>query len=106
MELELLSSNYFPRAGAGAFRLQYFLPEVELEHLGSEIFQRARAGAYKLQTFLPKLELELRVLDKNVGAKSGAAEVMFQSNLETHIKFFSSSNIFLVVITTIILLSN
>ena len=64
---------------------------MELELLGSEIFQRAGAGAYKLQTFLTKLELELGVLDKNVGAKSGAAKVMFQINLETHINFFSSN---------------
>ena len=52
-ELELFSSNYSPRAGAGAFRLQYFLPELELELFGSEFFQKAGAGAYKLQAFLP-----------------------------------------------------
>ena len=50
--------------------------------MGSEIFHRAGAGAYKLQTFIP--ELELRVLDKNVGAKRGAAKVIFQIILETH----------------------
>ena len=66
--------------------LQYFLPELELELLGSEIFQRA--GAYKLQNFLPELELELRVLDKNVGAKSQAAKVVFQIYLETHLKLY------------------
>ena len=76
LKLELFSSNYSPRAGAGALRLQYLLPELELELLGSEIFHRAAAGAYKLQTFLPELELELRV-----GAKSGATKVMFQNNL-------------------------
>ena len=103
LELELFSSNYSPRAGAGAFRLQYLLPELELELLGSEIFHRA--GAYKLQTFLPELELELRVLDKNVGAKRGAAKVMFQINLNTHLKLYFS-NIFLVNITTSILMSN
>ena len=43
-ELELFSSNYFPRAGAGAFRLQYLLPELELELLGSETFHRAGSG--------------------------------------------------------------
>ena len=48
LELELFSSNYSPRAGAGAFRLQFLLPELELELLGSEFFQRAGAGAYKL----------------------------------------------------------
>ena len=63
-ELELFSSNYFPRAGAGAFWLQYLLPELELELLGSEIFHTAGAGAYKLWTFLLELKLELRVLDK------------------------------------------
>ena len=78
MELELYSSNYSPRVGAGAFRLQYSLPELELELLGSELFHRAGAEAYKLQTFLLELELELRVLYKNVGAKSGADKVMFQ----------------------------
>ena len=71
--------------------------------MGSEIFHRAGSGAYKLQTFLPELELELRVLDKNVGAKSGAAKVMFQINLETHLKL---SNICLVIIRTSILWSN
>ena len=73
--------------------------------MGFEIFQRVGAGAYKLQTFLLELELELRVLDKNVGAKSGAAKVMFQINLETHLKLYFS-NIFLVIITTSILMSN
>ena len=73
--------------------------------MGSAIFHRAGAGAYKLHTFLPELELELRVLDKNVGAKSGAAKVMFQINLETHLELYFS-NIFLVIITTSILLSN
>ena len=61
LELELFSSNYSPRAGAGAFTLQHLLLELELELLGSETFQRAGAGAYKLQTVLPELELELRV---------------------------------------------
>ena len=105
MELELFSSNYSSRAGAGAFRLQYLLPELELEFLGSEFFYRAGAGACKLQTFLPELELELRVLDKNVGAKSGTAKGMFQINLETQLKLYFSI-IFLVIITTSILLSN
>ena len=105
MELELFSSNYSPRAGAEAFRLQYLLPELELELFGSEIFYRAGAGAYNVQTFLPELELELRVLDKNVAAKSGAVYVMFQINLETHLKLYFS-NIFLVIITTSILMSN
>jgi hypothetical protein len=73
--------------------------------LGFKIFDRAGAGAYKLQTFLPELGLELRVLDKNVGAKSGAAKVMLQINLETHLKLYLS-NIFLVIITTSILMSN
>ena len=77
---------------------------MELELLGTDIFHRARARAYKLQTFLPDLELELRVLDVNVGAKSGAAKFMFQINLETNLKLYSS-NIFLVIITTSILLS-
>ena len=98
-----MGSNYYPRAGA--FRLQYLLPELELKLLGSEIFHTAGAGAYKLQTFLPELDLELKVLDKNIGAKSGAAKVMFQINLETHLKLYFS-NIFLVIITTSILLSN
>ena len=88
MELELFSFKYSPRAEAGAFRLQYLLPELELELFGSEIFHRAGAGAYKLKTFLLELELELRVLDKNVGAKSGAAKVMFQINLETNLKLY------------------
>ena len=100
-----MSSNYSPRAGAGAFRLQYLLPELELEHLGSEILHRAGAGAYKLQTFLPELELELKVLDNNAGAKSGAAKVMFLNILETHLKLYFS-NIFLVIMTTSILLSD
>ena len=39
------SSNYFFRAGARAFRLQYLLPELELEILGSEFFHKAGAGA-------------------------------------------------------------
>ena len=39
------------------------LPELELEPLGSGNFHRAGAGAYELQTFLPELQLELRVLD-------------------------------------------
>ena len=62
LELELFSSNYSPRSGAGAFWLQYLLPDLELELLGSETFHRAGAGAYKLPTFLLELELELRVL--------------------------------------------
>ena len=62
LELELFSSNYSLRAGAGAFRLQYLLPALELELLGSEIFHRAEAVAYKLQNFLLELQLELRVL--------------------------------------------
>ena len=75
------------------------LPELELEllHLGSEIFHRALAGSHKLQTFLLELELELRFLVKNVGAKRGAAKVMFQVSLETHLKLYFS-NIFLVII--------
>ena len=56
------------------------LPELELDILGSDIFYRAGAGAYKPQTFLLELDLELRVLDKNVEAKSGAAKVIFQIN--------------------------
>ena len=68
--------------------LQYLLPELELELLGSEFFHRAGAGAYKLQTFLPELELELRVLDKNVGAKSGGAKFINQINLETQLKLY------------------
>ena len=52
--------------------------------MGSEILHRAGAGAYKLQNFLPELELELRVLDKNVAAKYGAAKVMFKISLETY----------------------
>ena len=63
------------------------LPELEMELLGSEIFQRAGAGAYKLQKKFP--ELKLRVLDTNVGAKRGATKVMFQINLETHLKQYS-----------------
>ena len=31
LELELFSSNYSPRAGAVAFRLQFLLPELELK---------------------------------------------------------------------------
>ena len=73
---------------AGDFWLQYLLIELRLDLLGSEIFHRAGAGAYKIQTFLPELELELRVLDTNVGAKSGAVKVMFQINLETHLKLY------------------
>ena len=69
--------------------------------MGSEMFNRAGAGAYKLQTFLQEVELELSVLEKNVGGKSEAG--MFQINLETQLCF---SNIFLVIITTSILLSN
>ena len=42
------------------------LTELELELLGTEIFHRAGAGAYTLKTFLRELELELIVLDKNV----------------------------------------
>ena len=101
--LELFSFNYSLRAGAGAFRLQYLLPEMDLELMGSEILKRA--GAYKLQTFLPELELELRVLDKNVGSKSGTAKVIFQIYLETHLKLYFSI-FFLVIITTSILMSN
>ena len=59
------------------------LPELELELLGSEFFHRAGAGAYKLKTFFPELELELIVLDKNIGAKSGAAKFMFQELTRT-----------------------
>ena len=83
------------------------LPELELELLGSEIFLRAGAGASKLQTFLPELQLELRVLDtkKSVGAKSGAAKVMFQLNLDTNLKLYFS-NSFLAFIITSILMSN
>jgi hypothetical protein len=84
LELELFSSNYSPRA----FRIQYLLPELKLGLWG---FHRAGAGAYKLQTCLPELERELRVLGKNVGAKSGAAKVMFQINLEPQLKLFFSS---------------
>ena len=64
------------------------LPELKLELLGSEIFHRAGAGAYNLQTFLLELELELRVLVKNVEAKSGVVKVMFQVSLETHLKLY------------------
>ena len=60
------------------------LPELELELLGSETFDRAGAGAYKLQTFLLELELELRVVVEIVGAKSGAAKIMFHVILKTH----------------------
>ena len=86
--MELFSSNYSPRAGAGALRLQYLLPELQLELLGSEIFHRAGAGAYKLPTSFLELELEPRVLVKYVGAKSGAGKVMFQVSLETHLKLY------------------
>ena len=78
---------------------------TELEFIGSENFNRAGAGAYKLQTFLPEVELELRSLDKNVGVKSVANKIMFQIYLETHLKLYFS-NIFPVIITTNILLSN
>ena len=105
MELQLFSPNYSPRAGAGAFRLEYLLLELEQELLGSEIFHRARAGANKHQTFLLELELELRVLDKNVEAKSGTAKVMFQIYLETQLKLYFS-NVFHVIIKTSILMSN
>ena len=73
--------------------------------MGSEIFHRAGAGAYKLFTLFPEIELEQIYLDKNVGAKSGAAKVTFQINLETHLKMYFS-NICLVIITNSILLSN
>ena len=73
--------------------------------MGSEFFHRAGAGAYKLQTFLPELELELRVLDQNVGAKSRAAKFRFQINLETQVKLYIS-NIILGIITISILMSN
>ena len=53
------------------------LLKMKLELLGSEIFHRAGAGAYKPQTFILELELEQRVLVSNVGAKSGAAKVKF-----------------------------
>ena len=94
--MELFSSNYSPRAVAGAFRLQFVLPDLELELLGCEFFHRTGAGAYKLQTFLQELELELRVLDQNVGAKSRATKFVFQNNLETQLKLY----IILVIITT------
>ena len=45
---------------------------MELELLGSEFFHRAGAGASNIQAFLSELELELRVLDKDFKAKSGA----------------------------------
>ena len=57
------------------------LAELELEVLGSKIIHRAGAGAYNLNIFLLELDLELRVLDKNVEAKSEATKVMFQVNL-------------------------
>ena len=80
------------------------LSELELELFGSSVFLRAGAGAYKLQTFLPELKLALRVLDQNVGAKSRAAKFMFQ-NLGTQLKLYFSNSI-LVIITTSILMSN
>ena len=73
--------------------------------MGSEFFHIAGAGAYKLEIFLPELELELRVLDKNLRAKSGAAKFMFQNNLETQLKMHFS-NTFLFIITASILMSN
>ena len=61
MGLELFSSDYFPRAGAGPFRLQFLLPELELELLSSEFCHRARAGAYKILIFILELDLKVRV---------------------------------------------
>ena len=60
--MDLFSSNYYLRAGAGAFRLQFFVTRAGSGVLGSEFFHRAGAGAFKLLIFIPELELELRVL--------------------------------------------
>ena len=73
--------------------------------MGSEFFYRAGAGDYKLQTVLLELELEHRVFDKKVGAKSGAAKFMFKINIETQLKLYFSTT-FLVIITTSTLMSN
>ena len=81
------------------------LPELELELLGFKIFDRAGAGAYKLKNFLLELEQELRVLVKNVGAKSGAAKFLFQVSLEIQLKL-NLSDISLVIIKNSILGSN
>ena len=94
-----------------SFLAPIILPELELELLGSDICYQSWSWGFfaleffNLQTFLLNLELELGVLDKNVGAKSGAAKNMFQINLETHLKLYFS-NIFYVIITTSILMSN
>ena len=74
--------------------------------LANLFFQRL-SWSWSLQApdFLLELELELRVLDTNVGAKSGAAKFMFQINLKTQFKLYFS-HIFLVIITTSILMYN
>ena len=92
LELELLGSNFCYQSWSWSFWALIF-------------FYRAGAGAFKLQDFLPELELELRVLDQNVGAKSFAAKFMFQINLETQLKLYFS-NIILGIITNSILMSN
>ena len=50
LKLEIFGSIFFcPKAGAGAFQLQFFVSELELELLGST-------------SFLSELELELKAL--------------------------------------------
>ena len=82
LDLELFSSNNSPRAGAGAYKLQLLLPELELKLLGSDFFHRAGAGAGA-----PDFSSRARAiaLDQNVQAKSRAAKFMFQINLETQL---------------------
>ena len=91
LELELLCSNSCYRSWSWRVCALKLFIELELELISSRLFFW--------------LELELRVLVKNVGAKSGAAKVMFQVSLETHLKLYFS-NIFLVIIKNIILRSN
>ena len=91
LELGLLGCNISYQSWSWSFWALKFFLELELD--------------YKLQPFLLELELELIVLDKNVGSKSGATKVMFQINLETHLKL-NFSNIFLFIITSSILLFN
>ena len=38
LELELFSSSYSPRAGAGAFRLHFLVPELQLEFWALKFF--------------------------------------------------------------------
>jgi len=64
------------RIEAGAFWLQFFVPELELELFSSNFCFRAGAGAFRLYFFLSELELEPQSSGGQIGAGSKSEPIV------------------------------